>query len=101
MIQIIHMVLKNKLIKKTYHSRRFISPTCHQRTFITLTLKIRLGNISVENVRRLWICLGGMAEKTIFAAFIITYFLNRTTVDMPCPVMDGAYFITVFSYTLI
>lgn len=64
MIQIIHMVLKNKLIKNISLPPLYL-PHMSPTDFYHLALKIRLGNISGENVRRLWICFGGMAEKTI------------------------------------
>lgn len=85
-IQIIHMVLKNKLI------RIYILPPFPPHTHTTwISIIGRTGDISVgENVRRRWICLDfvlSLCHRNALSLY------NRTTVDMLCPVMDGAYFI--------
>lgn len=100
MIQIIHMVLKNKLIKNISLPPLYLphmSPTDFYHPDIEDSpWKYQCGKCTAA-MDMSW----GYGRKNYIAAFIITYFLNRTTVDMPCPVMDGAYFIRVFSCTLV
>lgn len=87
-IQIIHMTLKDKPIK-IYILPPFPLPPHTQLEYLhSVFYYVAKGGISGENVRRRWIypdLVLSLCHRNALSLY------NRTTVDMPCPVMDGVY----------
>ena len=87
------MTLKTDRQKNIYHFRRvYPPPTDNLNIHHSVFYYVAKGEISVGEIDG----GGGYVRISYYLCAIKILFLhnNRTTANMPCPLMDGAYFIS-------